>query len=212
MLFGDRRGLAFLAVGFLVTPAAGTAATIFNDQSAFTAALLPGYYLENFSGFTGGDQGVTTLDFSQNGFSYTASASQNLWITSLISNALSTSFPGDVITLSFTSGNVTAVGGFFYPTDASEDVVSGDIALGLSDGTSLTLTDPGPTSFTGFTTSGGVFITSLTVAPASDQYATIDDLIVGAIPAAEAVPEPSTTAFLGLGLLLIAWKRRRLAQ
>ena len=202
--------LLSLFAGLLLAGTAAMPATVFTDQSTFVSALQPGFYLEDFSSLTPGDQFVTLLNFSQNGFAYSASAANTLWINSAISNSLSTNVASDVITLNFTSGNVTAVGGFFYPTDFSENLTSGNIALALSDGTMKLLTNPGTTTFTGFTTSPGVFITSLTVSPESGQWATIDDLYVGAVASSE-VPEPSLTLLLALGLALTGWKSPRFA-
>jgi hypothetical protein len=212
MLFTKRRRFGFVISGVLLTVATAPAATIFTDQSTFVATLQPGFYLENFSGFSPGDQGSSTLNFSQGAFSYTATAPQDLWINSAINLALSTTVSDNTITFNFTSGNVTAVGGFFYPSDVNENLTTGDIALGLSDGTSATLTNPGTTSFRGFTTTGGLLITSLTVSPPSSQFATVDDFYVGSVATSEAVPEPSLGAFLTLGLLLMVWQRRRIWQ
>jgi hypothetical protein len=205
-MFANWRGFTCLVSGVFLASIAAPAATIFSDQSAFVAALQPGFYLEDFSGFSGGFLSAPH-DFSQGGFAYTASATQGLFVVSSISNALSTNVSNDPLTFDFTSGNVTAVGGLFYPTALDGSLATGNIELALSDGTDVNLTDPGITSFTGFITSGGVLITSLTVSPQSTQFATVDNFYVGAAATPEAVPEPSMGAFLGLILLAIACMR-----
>lgn len=205
-----RTKIAFLFAAALVTVTSAKPATIFTDQSTFVSALDPGFYLEDFSAYGTGDQGATSHNFSANGFQYSASAPSDLWIVSLISNALSTTEPGNVLSLAFTSGNVTAVGGFFYPTDIDGNLIGGGIVLALNDGTVQMLDSPDATTFTGFTTSPGVFITSLTVTPDLDQFATIDDLYVGSVAGSAAVPEPSLIGLVALSLLLMAWKTPRL--
>ncbi len=200
-----KRATALAAALVLIVPLA-VAGTVYSDQATFVSLLSPGYYLENYSGLAAGTH-PSTINFSQGAFSYTASASQGLWVNSAGGNALSTNNAGDPILFTFTSGNVTAVGGYFFPTDIGENLISGTIALALSDGTTATLVNPGRSSFFGFTTSSA-YITSLSVdAPDGSGYAwpTVDDLYVGV----NAVPEPSSAALLGACLLLLGWTRWR---
>ena len=188
---------ALLVCLFMALNAApATAASIYTDQSTFIAALQPGYYLEDYSSYSHGDQG-TTMNFSQGGFSYTAFAPLDLWINTAIGHALSTNALADPIAFTFTSGNVTAVGGYFYPSTVREQLTTGVVDLMLSDGTTYSLTNPDTASFAGFTTDGGVTIASMTVDVPS-AWPTVDDLYVGY--GGTTIPEPTTIALLGIGL------------
>ncbi len=212
MRFDSGFRLFALACMLFAVAASAQGALIVFDQASFLAQIDAGYYLENYEAYTGGPQGAT-MDFSQGGFSYSANAPQDLWINTAIGNALSTNNAADAISFSFTSGNVTAVGGYFFPTNLSEQWINGSIVLNLSDGTNYTLVDPGTQGFVGFITSGGVLITSLTVdAPniAANAWPTVDDFIVGAAAGGE-VPEPSTFVLLalGAGALLLGRRLRR---
>ncbi|MFB3778904.1 MAG: PEP-CTERM sorting domain-containing protein [Bryobacteraceae bacterium] len=204
--------LTILAVALMLAGGTAQGALIFTDLPTFLAELQPGYYLEDYSTYSWGSQGQT-MNFSQGGFSYSASAPLDLWINTAIGNSLSTVHADDAISFTFTSGNVTAVGGYFFPTDVSEQLIVGDVVLTLSDGTVQVLNNPGTASFVGFITTGGVLITSLTVdAPDTIEYSwpTVDDFYVGA--AGDAIPEPSTFLLLTIGaggLLLMRRKLRR---
>ena len=111
------------------------------------------------------------------------------------------------MTVAFTSGNVTAVGGTFIQSDAGENPLAGTFHVILSDGTdqSVTSLGSGTQPFTGFTTTSPTFITSMTVSsPGAGSFATLENLTVGA-----AVPEPQHYAMAaGLGLLAFGAFRR----
>jgi hypothetical protein len=195
--------IGLLVALFLV--ASAQAGTVYLNSSTFLAQLQPGYYLENFQGI-----GLNLIGspkaFSSGGFSYTASATSGLYGLYVPGSgtdvALSIDSYFDPLVFTFTSGNVTAVGGYFFPTDASEALVSGSLGLTLSDATAYTLVNGTPTSFVGFTTAPGVWITSLTVSGVEPgRYPTVNDLYVGQ---AGGGPEPATGALLGGGALLLA--------
>jgi hypothetical protein len=191
-----------VTVATLVVACIGQATPIYLDEGSFVSGFQAGYYLETYSGYSGGAQ-ASSMNFSQGGFSYTASAPGNLWITTLLGNALSTNSSDTAITFDFTSGNVTAVGGYFYLTTFDEQLAAGNIVLNLSDGTTHTLVNPGTSSFVGFSTEGGTLITSLVVNPGGGVWGTVDDFYVGTT-----IPETSTAGLLGLGLIAFAWFAR----
>jgi hypothetical protein len=176
---------------------------IFTDQAAFLANVKPGFYLETFDALPQG-VGIDSplAPFSKNGFSYIASTEGfndgffnvgppgDTWI--------STNNPVDTIVFTFTSGNVTAVGGLFFETDVFGDLTGGPIHVTLDNGTTITVTDTKANSFVGFTTSSPIL--SLTVEsgappPMITEWPTANDLIVGA-----AIPEPSALLLAALGL------------
>ena len=183
------------------------------SKTAFMNRVGAGYYLETFDSF-GSFVGVPTpYTFSSNGFTYDAStpSTDTLFTVSPDSSnfsdiALSTASSATPITLTFTSGNVTAVGGSFFLTDFPGNAAAGTVVVTLDDGTTQTLTgtskDPEP--FVGFTSN--VPIASLTMTTGVNFYFnTINNLVVGT-----AVPEPGMVALLlGAGLSSVALIKRR---
>ncbi|WP_310428761.1 PEP-CTERM sorting domain-containing protein [Chamaesiphon sp. VAR_48_metabat_135_sub] len=162
--------------------------------------------------------------FSQSGFAYTVSAPNRLWVGSGIGNTgspfVGTQNPNDNLTISFTSGNVTAIGGNFFLNDTDDNLTTGIIKLTLDDGSFINLNSPtsAPVPFGGFTTDGSI-ITSLTISGPTTTWENFDNLYVGtAINRAQLpanvtdVPEPLTvlgTIFgAGYGVAL----KRKLAK
>jgi hypothetical protein len=200
-----------LALMGLAVPARAQTTT-YSSQASFLSNVLPGYYLETFDSLTANQVLTSPLSFSANGFSYTAAApsgfvpeapnGSDVWLTTFDSS--------DPITFTFTSGNVTAVGGDFFPTDANGDLTNGNITVQLNDGTSVSLTNPKDTTFTGFTSKQT--ITSLTVTSDGASWASANNFIVG-VAGTATTPEPGTTALLlSVGAVgLVALRRRRKA-
>lgn len=189
-----------LALGLAALSASSSAlTTVYTSPAGFLAQLAPGAYTENFDGLP-----ATPPDtFTGGGFSYTASAPSGLYGSG---EFLGTNQIDEALTLSFTSGNVTSVGGNFYATNISDVFQPVAITLTLSDGTTVTFT---PTSvadsYRGFAST--VLITSLTIsAPGASLYGGLDNLTVGV----SAVPEPASALLMALGVagLLIARRRR----
>lgn len=186
---------------------AGTAAfaggtDVYTDEGTFVGVLAPGYYFEDFAGVPTGAAGPI-LSFSGGGFSYDITAvgagTNNLFNDPGI---VSTDSALDALVITFTSGNVRAVGGLMFATDISFNPIPADMTITLSDGTVANYVSTGA-DFRGFVSD--VNITSLTI-DASDipanAWSTLDYLYVGTIPA------PSAMALLGLGGIAASRRRR----
>ncbi len=181
--------------------ASAFAATTYTTSASFLAQVAPGAYMENFNNWVT-DPPAGALAFSGGGFSYSAFAASDLYLSG---GFLGTSQINEALTITFTSGNVTAIGANFFATNISDVLQAVSVTVTLSDGTVTSLT---PTSmadsYLGFTSTTA--ITSLTIsAPGQSLYASLDNLTVGV----SAVPEPANWALMGLGLAGVIAARRR---
>ncbi len=198
-------------LGFLPQQAAN-ASLQFTTEASFLAATQPGVYLNDFNSLPIGSLlGSQSYSGGSPLFNYTI-ASSTAQSTDLPHGligvipagngtpAMSVNSSLDDIIVTFTSGNVTAVGGQFFLTDLPGKIEAGNVKVNLSDGSSATFASI-PLGFNGFVTSAsGPVITSLVVHSdvqvINDGFATVDHFYAGA-----AVPEP-TTMIAGALLLL----------
>lgn len=186
-----------------LSAAASAAPAVYSSSAAFLAQLQPGAYTETFTGL--GDD--PPADYSNGVYAYTLSAPLGLYSDG---DVIGTSQIDEALTISFTSGNVRAVGGNFFAVNLNNDFQSVLISLLLSDGstesfTPATLAD----SYRGFVADG--FITSLVISgPGASRYASLDNLTVGTVPRGT-VPEPASLALVGLAFAGLAASRRRAA-
>ena len=193
-----------LATVVALTVVSGTsfAAAVYSSSAAFLANVAPGSYTETFTGLTNPSSGL----FSGGGFAYTVSAPNDIYVSG---DFLGANQVGDSLTITFTSGNVRALGANFFATDISDVFQSHSLTLSLSDGTVTTFT---PTSlldsYRGFTSN--VAINSLIISGTAgvSLYAGLDNFTVGTVTP---VPEPETLALLSVGLLGLRFARRRAA-
>lgn len=181
----------------LLFSATARSATIFTDSGSFNAAVAPGAYVENFNQT---DPPV----YSSNGFSYAITTS--LGPIDDAGTFITTAVEQQTLTLNFTSGNVTAVGGNFFVVDVNNTFQASVVTINLSDGTTDSFTTTSAADFRGYSTGpSGPVITTLTLAaPASLRFNAIDNIVVGA-----AVPEPSVTLLLGALPAAVFLRRRR---
>lgn len=194
-----------------------SAALFYVDASSFMANIGPGYYLEDFEGLQPGAL-TEPVTFSNLGFSYSATvgsgppglfAIEYATEAEVLSVGLSIDAPANrALKINFISGNVSAVGGNFFLTNSDGLLEGGELSVSLSDGTTVFLNSSAepPLTFRGFVTTGGQWITSLTVTPPStgDYFPTIDNFIVG-----QAVPEPEAWGpGIALGCLGFAFYRK----
>lgn len=176
-----------------------------------TAALTAGmasYYLNTFTTLTDGIPLTSVLPFSGNGFSYNVAASGTDGLYGIGTTGspswLSTFDPGATLTITFTSGNVTAIGGNFFNTNIDTTELTDTITVLLSGVVgSVTLPAPSdtPNDFWGYLSTPGVFITGLTITPNNDDFATLANFYAGAVPAGgTGTPEPATFGLLAAGI------------
>ena len=186
------------------------AATItFNNQANFLSQVAPGYYQEDFSSLASGNLSVSSLGFSGNGFAYTASVlNTTLWGGTVGSRVLSTadSAFGNILSLTFTSGNVTALGGnFFYDDETSPTGAGVDVLLTLNDGTSLIVALATTSSFGGFISDTPILSLSFDAGGAR-RFPSMDNIVVGS---GSAVPEPGSMMLVMFGGAAVYFLRRR---
>ena len=188
-------------VSVAVSTVSARAASVFTSQAGFISTLQPGYYTETFSNPAANPNApLASKTITAAPFSYTiAGAASGLYEDSAI---IGNWAPSQELVITFTAGNITAVGGEFFLSDVNGNFQSAPVTITMNDGTVETWTPSGVSSFRGFT-SPGVTITSLTVGVAATRFNNIDNLIVGV-----AVPEPSGL-LLVLGGLLPMFRRRR---
>jgi len=185
------------------------AGTFYTDLASFTAAIDPGYYLETFNTRPQYTFDGSPVALAGNGFSYTAGASGGFYDEGPPGDVwLSTNGP-DIISYTFTSGNIKAVGGYFFATGSAGNPTPATITLTFSDGGSTALTNPTNTTFTGYISSA--VLTSLVQTPSGlgNLYSTANDVYVGVPATAAAVPEPSAFLLSAAGLGLFCRRLRR---
>ncbi len=189
-----------LALGLAALSASSFAdSPSYTSSATFMANVAPGAYTETFDGLAS----TPPTNYAGGAFAYTISAASGLYGSG---DFVGTSLPNQALTVSFTSGNVTAVGGNFYVTNISDAFQSVAMTVTLNDGTAVTYTPTSVGSFLGFTS--GAAITSLTIsAPGVSLYAGLDNLTVGV----SAVPEPASALLMALGAAGLLMLRRRQA-
>jgi hypothetical protein len=160
---------------------ASRAATVFTNEAAFLAALGTNQpsYLNDFADLAATGYVAAPRSYTNSGMIYSLNCTPSLQLYSL-GGAVAAPTGLDSLLVTPTSGNIVALGGNLYLTDASGARVAGQIQVSLSDGTTTNLTcaASGALPFVGFVSSNTV-IASLTVPPtAANTYPTLDNLYV----------------------------------
>ena len=180
---------------------ARAAIVTYTDRAAFLAALSSSS-TDNYNDLTAGI-GSSPLSRTIPGYTYNAEASSGLAIGSTGGyQVLSTSLV-EPLTLNFTAGAPTAVGGYFFNTDEPFNLLNRVITVTANYGASTQSVVTGSaTNFFGWLDNSGTPFTSLVIQPGAGTptaYATVDDLVLGqAAPASVPGPLPligAATAF-----------------
>jgi hypothetical protein len=156
----------------------------YTDRTEFLTHVSAGFFENDFADVQDSSDAELAISYSQGGFGYTIDTlpdPDDLWF---FPGVVTTNGSGDQITVTFTSGSVTAVGGNFYASDVGGTPIAGnEVVITLSDGTTETFNTAGDTDFRGFTTA--LPITSITIDapnpsdPQDGSWSTLDNLIVG---------------------------------
>jgi hypothetical protein len=198
--------IACLSAAFLALSSANShAATIYTSQASFLSVVNAGTSFTNTF-----DVAINPANYSNGTFAYSITSPGGLFFGVNAPGNPSGTFVGvnvatDALTVTFTSGNVTAVGGNFFLNDVVYVPVFSELTVNLSDGTSDAFTPSSINDYRGYTVTGGLFITSLVIPGFTGQgnsnFANIDNFTVGQFVApsggVDAVPVPAT-ALMGL--------------
>jgi hypothetical protein len=177
------------------------ATTIYTNGADFVTAI--GILPMSLNEFTNQDEVgwlAHPIHSSLNGISYSITTQPALRLVGF-EGAFSARDTSDEIVATFTSGNVTGVGGYFYPADTNAAPISGSVTVSVSDGTvtNLTILAGAPLPFLGFLSDGPLF-TSVTVTNTSGiGYPALAHFYV-----IDGIPSPTIT-LTGANGLLISW-------
>ncbi len=195
------------ALALIASLPAAAVTTVYTSQASFSAAVAPGSYFEDFTRPTFAI--APALFFNGPGFTYAARASTQTGAPSqvyLSGSFLGNAFGNEPLTLTFTSGNPTAVGGNFYLSNSDDEFAVGPVTITLSDGTVTTFSPTSAAdSYRGFISTVPIAALSF-AAPGSLRFNTIDNLTVGV----GVVPEPSTWLLMAFGVAGLLHVRRGL--
>ena len=181
----------------------------YTDRDAFLAALSSSS-TDNYNDLSSGLV-TSPLNRTITGYTYNATATDDLFPDTVNgSTVLSANVSGKALTLNFTAGAPTAVGGYFFNTDIGFNVLNRVITVTANPGASAQSVVTGSaTNFFGWLDDSGTPFTSLVIVPGAgspDAFATVDDLVLGQAAPAAQVPGPLPV----LGLVVAFSFSRRL--
>jgi MYXO-CTERM domain-containing protein len=196
-------GLSALAASTAITSVSSAAIFVFNQQTTWeTFAGVYGDFIftEDFNDIADGGY-ASPFAHSTGPVNWSATAGGGLFVNG---GVFSTNLP-ETLTFNFSGAPLNGVGGNFFATDISFNLVPALIFVTLNDGTSYAGVITSTSTFTGFY-SNGAAITSIAVQAFSSGapvYPSVDNLKF-----ATAVPAPGALALLGLAGL-VGGRRRR---
>jgi hypothetical protein len=173
-----RTSFALASLTLLTATAHADLHTIFANEADFSAAV--GGSLTQTNEFTVLETGniMHPVAWTNGGLACLIVSDPPLSLYGL-PGALSTASQTTKLVVNFTSGNVRAVGGLIYLTDADGGAVAGPVEVRVADGPTLILTNAvSPLPFTGVVSSGPL-LTNLTLTSLdTNAFVTLDHWIV----------------------------------
>ena len=196
----SRYTLSFFAAALSLSSVASAALYVSPNEGIYNtlvASIGCTSYTETF--------GSTPTGFLPSGYSsstgpvnWSATATGGLYVQA---GLFSTNNAGQALTFDFSAPglSVQAVGGNFFATDVSFNVVPAVVVVLLDDGTSYVNLMTLESSFVGFISTGAA-ISSITLSLplASDLYPTVDRMVFGVVPAPGAIALLGLAGFVGL--------------
>ena len=195
--------ITFALSTLLVSSIASSALIVTNSSSTFAAIVanqggtIVGESFEAYNGFY-----ASPLTGGSGDSAWSATAVGGIFCGAVgTSQTLSTNNPVP-LTISFSSPNVFAVGGNFFNTDSSFNIVPGLITISVAGVSYVYTSDGSSTSFGGFISTSGAIdsIKIESIQSTQNLYPTVDNLVIGVVP---------SPAVLALGALAGAFGRRR---
>jgi PEP-CTERM motif len=211
-----RSARALIACAALaVAPAAAHAQfTVYTSLASFLAAVGANG-TDTYTGFSITGTTASPITRTAGAYSYTASTPSNFFGAGTVANPwLSTNVATDAITFTGFTSTVRAIGGNFFGSNISGVFQAGNVTLTATNASGSmvqTLINANTSTFLGFVSTSA--ITSLVLAAVQPDagflWPTVDNLILAEAKPGSVVPEPSTYALLGTGLLFIGGIARR---
>jgi hypothetical protein len=177
------------------------ATTIYTNEADFIAAIgsLP-TVLNEFTNSAYYGWLAHPIQVYTNGISYWIASQPPVRLVGF-DGTLSTHDTNDGILVTFTSSNVTGLGGYFFAADSNAAPVSNSVLVRLSDGTETTVASSAgsPPSFAGFLSDGPILTNLIVTNVSSTAYPALSHLYV-----IDGIPSPTIT-LKAPSDILISW-------